>query len=77
MFAFAIECFGWYAAKRDARSGARYDWLAHEMARLPPAAHSSTAITGAILGFLPIGACPRFMEYPTDRFASCRDSGIG
>ena len=65
MFAFVIECFGWQAGKRDVRSGARYDWLAHEMARLLPAAYSLTAITGAVLGFLLFTAYPRFMGYLT------------
>ncbi len=63
--------------EHGSESGARYDWLAHEMARLPPAAYSLTAITGAILGFLLFGAYPRFMGYPTDTFALCLDSGIG
>ena len=63
MFALFIEYMGWRAATSDARSAARYDWLAHEMARLLPAAYSLTAITGALLGFLLFAAYPRFMNY--------------
>jgi hypothetical protein len=68
MFALFIEYLGWRAAKHDALSGARYDWLAHEMARLLPAAYSLTAITGALLGFLLFSAYPRFMNYLTGIF---------
>ena len=63
MFALFIEYIGWRAATSDPRSAARYDWLAHEMARLLPAAYSLTAITGALLGFLLFAAYPRFMNY--------------
>ncbi|MFQ5807655.1 MAG: hypothetical protein ACE5I3_14515, partial [Phycisphaerae bacterium] len=49
MFALVIEYMGWRAAKSDPRSAARYDWLAHEMARLLPAAYSLTVILGATL----------------------------
>ncbi len=38
MFALVIEYTGWRAAKRNPQLAARYDWLAHEMARLLPAA---------------------------------------
>ncbi|MBZ0260817.1 MAG: hypothetical protein K8F90_09470, partial [Hyphomicrobiales bacterium] len=34
MFALAIEAFGWRQVRRDPEAAARYDWLAHEMARL-------------------------------------------
>jgi hypothetical protein len=68
MFAWVIEYTGWRAAKSDIQSGARYDWLAHEMARLLPAAYSLTAITGALLGFLLFTAYPRLMGYLTEIF---------
>ena len=68
MFALFIEYTGWRAAKSDARSGARYDWLAHEMARLLPTAYSLTAITGALLGFLLFTAYPGFMNYMSGVF---------
>jgi hypothetical protein len=68
MFALFIEYMGWRAAKSDARSAARYDWLAHEMARLLPAAYSLTAITGALLGFLLFTAYPAFMNYMSGVF---------
>lgn len=66
MFALVIEFIGWRLAKRDAAAAARYDWLAHEMARVLPAAYSLTAITGALLGFLLFSAYPRFMGYLTE-----------
>lgn len=68
MFAFAIELMGWRTASGDARMAARYDWLAHEMARLLPAAYSLTAITGAALAFLLFSAYPTFMGYLTQVF---------
>jgi len=68
MFALVIEFFGWRMGKRDAPAAGRYDWLAHEMARLLPAAYSLTAITGALLGFILFSAYPRFMGYLTDTF---------
>ncbi|MDP3938738.1 MAG: cytochrome ubiquinol oxidase subunit I [Deltaproteobacteria bacterium] len=68
MFALVIEFFGWRMAKHDAAAATRYDWLAHEMARLLPAAYSLTAITGALLGFILFSAYPRFMGYLTNTF---------
>lgn len=68
MFALFIEFVGWRAGRGDARTGAHYDWLAHEMARLLPAAYSLTAISGAGLAFLLFSAYPRFMGYLTDVF---------
>jgi len=68
MFALFIEYLGWWAAKRDRAAAIRYDWLAHEMARLLPAAYSLTAITGALLGFLLFTAYPGFMGYLTEIF---------
>ncbi|HEY4774720.1 MAG TPA: cytochrome ubiquinol oxidase subunit I [Xanthobacteraceae bacterium] len=68
MFALYIECVGWYLAKRDPAGAARYDWLAHEMARLLPPAYSLTAISGAFLGFALFAAYPRFMGYMTNIF---------
>ena len=68
MFALFIECMGWRLAKRDPAAGARYDWLAHEMARLLPPAYSLTAITGAFLGFVLFAAYPAFMGYMTNVF---------
>ena len=68
MFAWFIEFLGWRAAKHDSQSARRYDWLAHEMARLLPAAYSLTAITGALLGFLLFSAYPKFMNYLTGVF---------
>lgn len=68
MFALFIEYLGWRAARSDVREAQRYDWLAHEMARLLPAAYSLTAITGALLGFLLFTAYPRFMAYMTGVF---------
>lgn len=68
MFALFIEFLGWRAAKTNPREAQRYDWLAHEMARLLPAAYSLTAITGALLGFLLFTAYPRFMSYMTGIF---------
>ncbi|MBI2970565.1 MAG: cytochrome ubiquinol oxidase subunit I [Gammaproteobacteria bacterium] len=68
MFAWFIEYVGWRAERKDARLAARYDWLAHEMARLLPAAYSLTAITGALLGFLLFSAYPKFMNYLTGVF---------
>lgn len=63
MFAVLIEYFGWRASKSEPDEAQRYDWLAHEMARLLPAAYSLTAITGALLGFLLFTAYPKFMGY--------------
>jgi len=68
MFALYIECMGWRLAKRDRASAERYDWLAHEMARLLPPAYSLTAITGAFLGFALFAAYPGFMGYMTKIF---------
>jgi hypothetical protein len=68
MFALYIECMGWWLAKRDRDASARYDWLAHEMARLLPPAYSLTAITGAFLGFALFSAYPGFMGYMTKIF---------
>ena len=68
MFALFIEYLGWRAVKNDTGEARRYDWLAHEMARLLPAAYSLTAITGALLGFLLFTAYPRFMGYLTGIF---------
>ena len=68
MFALYIECMGWRLTKRDPAGAARYDWLAHEMARLLPAAYSMTAITGAFLGFALFAAYPGFMGYLTNIF---------
>ena len=68
MFALAIEFFGWRMARRDPAGAARYDWLAHEMARLLPAAYSLTAISGALLGMLLFSAYPRLMAYMTETF---------
>lgn len=68
MFALYIECMGWRLARREPDSAARYDWLAHEMARLLPPAYSLTAITGAILGFALFAAYPGFMGYMTGVF---------
>lgn len=68
MFALFIEYLGWRAAKSDTGEARRYDSLAHEMARLLPAAYSLTAITGALLGFLLFTAYPRFMGYLTGIF---------
>ncbi|MCC7326799.1 MAG: cytochrome ubiquinol oxidase subunit I [Burkholderiales bacterium] len=68
MFALFIEYLGWRVAKTNPREAQRYDWLAHEMARLLPAAYSLTAITGALLGFLLFTAYPKFMAYMTGIF---------
>lgn len=68
MFALVIEYMGWRAAKSDPRSAARYDWLAHEMARLLPPAYSLTVILGATLAFLLFTAYPGFMKYLTGIF---------
>ncbi len=68
MFALAIEAFGWRQIRRDPEAAARYDWLAHEMARLLPAAYSLTAISGAFLGFLLFASYPRLMAYMTQTF---------
>ncbi|CAG0948737.1 hypothetical protein RHIZO_00052 [Rhizobiaceae bacterium] len=68
MFALAIEIFGWRMARRDPAAAARYDWMAHEMARLLPAAYSLTAISGAFLGMLLFSAYPRLMAYMTETF---------
>ncbi len=68
MFALFIECMGWRLAKRAPAAAARYDWLAHEMARLLPAAYSMTAITGAFLAFALFAAYPGFMGYLTNIF---------
>ncbi|MCC6888036.1 MAG: cytochrome ubiquinol oxidase subunit I [Hyphomicrobiales bacterium] len=68
MFALYIECMGWRLARRDPAAAARYDWLAHEMARLLPPAYSLTAISGAFLGFSLFAAYPRFMGYMTNIF---------
>ncbi len=68
MFAFVIEFMGWRTANSDAPMAARYDWLAHEMARLLPAAYSLTAIMGAVLAFLLFSAYPGFMRYLTGVF---------
>lgn len=68
MFALFIEVMGWRLAKRDRASAERYDWLAHEMARLLPPAYSLTAITGAFLGFALFAAYPGFMGYMTKIF---------
>lgn len=68
MFALAIEIFGWRMARRDPAAAARYDWMAHEMARLLPAAYSLTAISGALLGMLLFSAYPRLMAYMTETF---------
>jgi hypothetical protein len=68
MFALYIECTGWRLAKREPATAARYDWLAHEMARLLPPAYSLTAITGAFLGFALFAAYPGFMAYMTKIF---------
>lgn len=68
MFALAIEVFGWRMARRDPATAARYDWMAHEMARLLPAAYSLTAISGAFLGMLLFSAYPRLMAYMTEIF---------
>ena len=68
MFAFFIEFVGWRAAKSDPRLADRYDWLAHEMARLLPAAYSLTAIMGAALAFLLFSGYPGFMRYLTGIF---------
>lgn len=68
MFALAIELFGWIRARRNPAEAARYDWLAHEMARLLPAAYSLTAISGALLGMLLFSAYPRLMAYMTETF---------
>ena len=68
MFALYIECMGWRLARRDPAAAARYDWLAHEMARLLPPAYSLTAISGAFLGFALFAAYPRFMGYMTNVF---------
>lgn len=68
MFALAIEVFGWRLARRDPAAAARYDWMAHEMARLLPAAYSLTAISGAFLGMLLFSAYPRLMAYMTETF---------
>jgi hypothetical protein len=68
MFALVIEYTGWRAAKRNPQSAARYDWLAHEMARLLPAAYSLTVILGATLAFLLFTAYPGFMKYLTGIF---------
>jgi len=67
MFALVIEFMGWRAAKAD--KSARYDWLAHEMARLLPAAYSLTAIMGALLAFLLFTTYPKFMDYLSSVFA--------
>lgn len=68
MFAWFIEFLGWRSRHKDTVLAARYDWLAHEMARLLPAAYSLTAITGALLGFLLFSLFPRFMHYMTGVF---------
>lgn len=68
MFALAIEFYGSRQGRRDPAAAARYDWLAHEMARVLPAAYSLTAITGALLGFLLFSAYPGFMGYMTRTF---------
>lgn len=68
MFAMYIECMGWRLAGREPEAAARYDWLAHEMARLLPPAYSLTAITGAFLGFALFAAYPGFMGYMTGVF---------
>jgi hypothetical protein len=68
MFALYIECMGWWQARREPAEAARYDWLAHEMARLLPPAYSLTAITGAFLGFALFAAYPGFMGYMTSIF---------
>ena len=68
MFGLYIECMGWRLARRDPDAAARYDWLAHEMARLLPPAYSLTAISGAFLGFALFAAYPRFMGYMTNIF---------
>lgn len=68
MFALFIEYLGWRVVKSDPGEARRYDWLAHEMARLLPAAYSLTAITGALLGFLLFTAYPKFMTYLTGIF---------
>src|SRR5512145_267943 len=34
MFALYMECMGWWRAGSEPAEAARYDWLAHEMARL-------------------------------------------
>ncbi len=68
MFGLYIECMGWRLAKREPETAARYDWLAHEMARLLPPAYSLTAITGAFLGFALFAAYPGFMGYMTKVF---------
>lgn len=68
MFALFIECMGWRAARRDPEAASRYDWLAHEMARLLPPTYSLTAITGAFLGFALFAAYPGFMGYMTKIF---------
>jgi cytochrome bd-type quinol oxidase subunit 1 len=69
MFALVIEFMGWRALSTDRAQGARFDWLAHEMARLLPATYSMTAILGALLGFLLFTTYPEFMNYLTDVFA--------
>lgn len=68
MFAVFIEYLGWRRARTEPREARRYDWLAHEMARLLPAAYSLTAITGAALGFLLFTAYPKLMGYLTGIF---------
>jgi cytochrome bd-type quinol oxidase subunit 1 len=68
MFALYIECMGWRLTKRDPAGAERYDWLAHELARLLPPAYSLTAITGAFLGFALFSAYPGFMGYMTRIF---------
>jgi cytochrome bd-type quinol oxidase subunit 1 len=68
MFGLFIECMGWRLARRDPAAAARYDWLAHEMARLLPPAYSLTAISGAFLGFVLFAAYPRFMGYMSNIF---------
>jgi hypothetical protein len=68
MFALYIECMGWRLARREPAAAARYDWLAHEMARLLPPAYSLTAISGAFLGFALFTAYPKFMGYMTNVF---------
>jgi len=68
MFALAIEVFGWRMARSNPTAAARYDWMAHEMARLLPAAYSLTAISGALLGMLLFSAYPRLMAYLTETF---------
>ncbi len=70
MFGLYIECMGWRLAGRDPEAGGRYDWLAHEMARLLPPAYSLTAISGAFLGFALFTAFPKFMGYMTNIFGS-------